>query len=229
MPTSTIKKLLELNVPLATNYGMTESCSAITITPPTKDLRILAETVGWPSDGTDIRLVSPDGVDVADGHEGEVLVRSPYNMLGYWRQPEATAQTLSSEGWLSTGDTARKNVNGSYSIVGRLKEMYKSGGYNVYPKEVEEVLESHEDVKAAAVVSIDDPVWQEVGLAYVQTNSIVSQDELMKHCRASLANYKVPKRFVRLEQLPLLPIGKIDKEALRARAAVDYSLGGDET
>lgn len=228
MPASTLERLFELNVPLATNYGMTESCSAITITPPTRDFKVLSETVGWPSEGSEIRLVSAEGDDVADGQEGEILVRSPYNMLGYWRRPEATAQTLSSDGWMRTGDTARKNPDGSYSIVGRLKEMYKSGGYNVYPKEIEEVLERHEGVEAAAVIAVEDPVWQEVGIAYVQAAVTVSPEELVEHCRASLANYKIPKCFIILDEFPLLPIGKIDKVSLRARAADDY-INGDKS
>ncbi len=222
MPHALIERLMEFGKPLATNYGMTESCSAITMTPPSRDPYFLLETVGWPSEGTEIRLVDGTGHDVPDGEAGQVLVRSPYNMLGYWRRPEATAETLSPDGWMSTGDTARRNADGSYTIVGRIKEMYKSGGYNVYPREVEEVLESHDAVDAAAVVSVEDPVWQEVGVAYVQSAVDVTPDELQKYCSARLANYKVPKHFVRLSEMPLLPIGKIDKVALRNRAKEDY-------
>ena len=221
MPYTLIGRLMEFGKPLATNYGMTESCSAITMTPPSRDPNFLIETVGWPSEGTEIRLVDATGHDVPDGDAGQVLVRSPYNMLGYWRRPDATAETLSSDGWMSTGDTARRNPDGSYSIVGRLKEMYKSGGYNVYPREVEEVLESHGAVDAAAVVAVEDPVWQEVGVAYVQSAVDLTPDELQKFCSARLANYKVPKHFVRLTEMPLLPIGKIDKVALKKRAKED--------
>jgi acyl-CoA synthetase (AMP-forming)/AMP-acid ligase II len=222
MPVSTIERLLEFGKPLATNYGMTESSSAITMTPPTVDMRILSETVGWASEGSEIRLVDAAEQNVQEGEVGQVLVRSPYNMLGYWHRPDATAQTLSADGWMSTGDTARRNPDGSYAIVGRLREMYKSGGYNVYPREIEEVLESHPAVETAAVVSVSDPVWQEVGVAYVQVAGELRPEELRAFCGARLANYKVPKHFVCIAEMPLLPIGKIDKVSLGNRAANDY-------
>lgn len=223
MPAALFAKLLQLGKPLATNYGMTESCSAITMTPPTRDPGVLLETVGWPSEGTEVRLVDAAGQDVPEGETGQVLVRSPYNMLGYWRRPDATAETLSSDGWMRTGDTAWCNSDGSYVIVGRLKEMYKSGGYNVYPREIEEVLESHPAVDAAAVVAVEDPVWQEVGVAYVQSAADLSTEELRKFCVERLANYKVPKHFVRLTEMPLLPIGKIDKMVLGEHAKKNYN------
>lgn len=229
MPVATIERLLGFGKPLATNYGMTESCSAITMTLPTTDMPILSGTVGWASDGSEIRLVNAAGQNVQEGEAGQVLVRSPYNMLGYWRRPEVTTQTLSADGWMSTGDTARRNPDGSYSIVGRLREMYKSGGYNVYPREIEEVLESHPAVDAAAVVSVEDPVWQEVGVAYVQAAEDLRPEDLRAFCSAQLANYKVPKHFVCVAEMPLLPIGKIDKVSLGNRAKNDYEKENQRT
>lgn len=222
MPRELLDRLLGYDIPLATNYGLTESGSAITIVPPSRDVDMLAGTVGFPFPGTEIRLVGPDGNIVADGMSGEIQARSVYNMLGYWNRPEATAETLLPGGWLATGDIGRRNPDGSYSIVGRVKEMYKSGGYNVYPREVETVIESHPAVDMAAVVSTSDPVWQEVGVAYVLPGGDLDLDDLKAFCRGKLANYKQPKRFVVLDEFPLLPIGKVDKVTLKKRAADDY-------
>lgn len=222
MPRELIERLLAFNVPLATNYGLTESGSAITILPPSRDIGQLAGTVGHPFPGTEVRLVDGDGHIVTGTGSGEIQARSVYNMLGYWNRPDATAEALLPDGWLATGDIGRRNPDGSYSIVGRVKEMYKSGGYNVYPREVETVLESHPAVGLAAVVSTPDPVWQEVGIAYILANGPVSITELKAFCRSRLANYKQPKMFVVLDDLPLLPIGKVDKVALQRRALDDY-------
>ena len=167
----------------------------------------------------EIRLADAEGRSVPAGIEGEVQTRSPYNLLGYWRRPDATDEAFTADGYFRTGDLAMRRPDGRYRIVGRLKEMYKSGGYNVYPREVESAIEAHPAVAQVAVVAAPDPVWQEVGIAYVEPCADVSVAELEAHCRARLANYKVPKRFVIEPNLPLLPIRKIDKVALKRRAA----------
>jgi acyl-CoA synthetase (AMP-forming)/AMP-acid ligase II len=217
LPLPLIRRLREIVPRLATAYNMTEA-SAITVVRPTDDLDVLSNTVGLPFEGVEIRLVGADGVVVADGEAGEVQTRSIYNMLGYWRRPRETAEVFTAEGWFRTGDVAERRLDGRYRIVGRIKEMFKSGGYNVYPREVEDVIESHPAVAMAAVVSRPDPRWQEVGVAYVLPRAPVTVVELEGLCRERLANYKVPKAFVLCEELPLLPIGKVDKVALRQRA-----------
>jgi acyl-CoA synthetase (AMP-forming)/AMP-acid ligase II len=223
MPREMIECLLAYDRPLASNYGMTESCSAITVVPPTRDPAVLEGSVGWPFACVDVRICGADGLAAAPGDIGELEARSPFAMLGYWRNPEATAATLSDDGWLRTGDLGRRNSDGSYSIVGRAKEMYKSGGFNVYPREVEEVIERHSSVDLAAVVSVKDSVWQEVGVAYILLRGSACIEEIERHCRENLANYKIPKKFLILDAMPLLPIGKIDKVGLKQRAAVDYA------
>src|SRR5690606_28165715 len=122
---------------LATNYGMTETGSAITLLEPTDDLDIAVDTVGGAFPDVEIKLVDEDGEAVADGEPGEVLARSPYLMLGYWQRPEATAEAFAEGGYFRTGDLAVRRPDGRYRIVGRRKEMFKSGGYNVYPREIE--------------------------------------------------------------------------------------------
>jgi acyl-CoA synthetase (AMP-forming)/AMP-acid ligase II len=142
------------------------------------------------------------------------------NMLGYWQRPEATNEAFTQDGWLRTGDLAEQLENGYYRIVGRLKEMYKSGGYNIYPREIEILLESHPAVAIAAVVSVPDPLYSEVGHAFIllEENQRITEQELKGFCGDKLANYKIPKRFILCDSLPMLPIGKVDKVALKKEA-----------
>ncbi|MEI9995595.1 MAG: class I adenylate-forming enzyme family protein [Rhizomicrobium sp.] len=218
MPSELLERLIEICPRMATNYGMTETTSAITIVEPTSDFDILAGSVGVAFPGVEIRLADGEDRAVSDGTEGEVQTRSRYNLLGYWRRPDATKDAFTADGFFKTGDLAVRRPDGRYRIVGRLKEMFKSGGYNVYPREVEAALEAHPAVGQAAVVSIADPLWDEVGVAYVVPREAVSAAALESHCRAHLANYKVPKRFVITGELPLLPIGKVDRRALKTLA-----------
>jgi acyl-CoA synthetase (AMP-forming)/AMP-acid ligase II len=220
MPGDTIRRLVQISPRLATNYGMTETTSAITAVSPNDDLDVLENSVGEAFPGVEVRLLDPEtGAIAEDGRAGEVQARSALNFLGYWNRPEATAEAFTSDSFFRTGDLAMRRPDGRYRIVGRLKEMYKSGGYNVYPRETEAVLEDHPAVAEAAVVSISDPTWQEVGVAYVVPRAAISVAELEAHCRNRLANYKIPKRFILIETMPLLPIGKTDKRALKERAS----------
>jgi acyl-CoA synthetase (AMP-forming)/AMP-acid ligase II len=217
MSETLISRLRRICPRLCTNYGMTESCGTITSVRPTDDLDVLAHSVGPAIKGIDVRLVGiEDSVELRHGI-GEVQVRSSYNALGYWRCPEATIAAFTTDGFLRTGDLAEERPDGLYKIVGRLTDMYKSGGYNLYPREIEAVLEGHPAITLAAVVAVPDPLWQEVGIAYVVTISPTTGPELAAYCRTLLADYKVPKRFIFEPELPLLPIGKVDKRALRAR------------
>jgi acyl-CoA synthetase (AMP-forming)/AMP-acid ligase II len=219
MPDDMIGELLKIGPPLATNYSMTESVSGITLLKPTRNRELLANSVGDAFPGVDIRLVDMNNEEVADGEPGEVTFKSRYAFLGYWRRPEATAEAFTADGYFKSGDLAIRRPDGRYRVVGRLKEMYKSGGYNVYPREVEMVLEKHPAVVVAAVVSKNDPLWQEVGVAYVTLSGDVEIAVLETWCRERLANYKIPKRIIVEPDMPLLPIGKIDKVALKKRAA----------
>jgi acyl-CoA synthetase (AMP-forming)/AMP-acid ligase II len=138
-------------------------------------------------------------------------------MKGYFNQPEATAAAFTPDGWFRTGDVAIARPDGNWKLVGRMKEMYKSGGYNIYPREIEIAIEAHPDVAMAAVLGIADPVYQEVGHAFVQLEAgrAVDVEVLRAWCRERLANYKIPKRFTIMPELPRLPIGKIDKQTLK--------------
>jgi acyl-CoA synthetase (AMP-forming)/AMP-acid ligase II len=226
MPEPVIERLLRVNRSLATNYGMTESTSAITAVSPTDDVELLANSVGIAFPGVEVRLLNSSGVPVAAGAVGEVQARSRMNFLGYWNRPEATRAAFTEDGWLRTGDLAIRREDGRYRIVGRIREMYKSGGYNVYPREVEQAIEDHPAIEVAAVVGVFSPVWHEVGAAFVVLREPLTEAELMAWLRLRLANYKLPKLVYFESGLPLLPIGKIDKEALRKRAQEDGAAGG---
>lgn len=219
MPRDFIRRLRTICPNLASNYGMTETTSAVMIIHPTDDLDVLSNTVGVPFEGVEVRLIGEDGNVVEQGHPGEIQARSRYNMLGYLNRPDDTRETLLPDGWLRTGDLAVEREDGHFELVGRLKEMFKSGGYNVYPREIEDVIEAHPNVVMAAVVSRPDDTWQEVGVAYVIPDEQLEVDELRRHCRERLANYKIPKEFVICDTLPLLPIGKVDKVSLREHAS----------
>jgi acyl-CoA synthetase (AMP-forming)/AMP-acid ligase II len=219
MSETLIARLRRICPRLCTNYGMTESCGTVTSVLPTDDLDILAHSVGQPIDGVEVRLTAMDDSIVARGETGEIQVRSGHNLLGYWRSREATIAAFTADGFLRTGDLAVERPDGRYRLVGRLTDMYKSGGYNVYPREIEAVLEGHPAITLAAVVAAPDPLWQEVGIAYVVALAPITASELAAYCRSLLAAYKIPKRIIVEADLPLLPIGKVDKRVLRARAA----------
>lgn len=203
---------------LATNYGMTETTSAITATQPTADRDILLNSVGKAFPGVELRVVDDTGTPVGIGEVGEVQSRSANNFLGYWGKPEETAKAFTNDGFFKTGDLAEIRPDGRLKIVGRLKEMFKSGGYNVYPREVEAVFEDHPAVNESVIVSIPDPMWQEVGIAFVTLTAPITPDALLDWAKERLANYKLPKRLYIEKELPLLPIGKVDRSSLKERA-----------
>ncbi|NJS13329.1 MAG: acyl--CoA ligase [Sphingopyxis sp.] len=215
---SAIEALRAVCPRLATNYGMTETSSAITTLEPVDDVELLEHSVGHGFPGVEIKLIDGDGREVNGDAVGEVHARSHLNFLGYWNRPEETAAAFDADGFFRTGDLAMRRPDGRYRIVGRNKEMFKSGGYNVYPREVEACIEDFAGVDQCVVVGMSDPVWQEVGCAFVVGDSRVSVADLTLHCRSNLANYKIPKRFCVVETLPLLPIGKVDRLALASLA-----------
>ena len=214
---------------LGTSYGLTETTGSVTYTSDAAGPEELLETVGAPDPRYEVRIARPDGTPVLPGEEGEIQVRGEHVMLGYWRQPEATAQALDRDGWLHTGDVALLRPDGGYAIRGRLSGMYKSGGENVHPREVERVLEEHPDVALAAVVGVPDPVYGEVGRAWVirEPGTDPGEEELRAFCRARLVNFKVPKTIAVRDMLPFLPIGKVDRMALRNEALAGTGRGGD--
>lgn len=212
-----VKPVAALGIPMSTVYGQTETCGIVTATEFSASTAVMAETIGKPLPFADLRIVRADGSEAAIGESGEIQIRGPYCMTGYFNRPEATAEAFTADGYLRTGDIGVLREDGNFSFVGRLKEMYKSGGYNIYPVEIELALAEHPAVQLAAVLPIAHPVFQEVGHAFVATSD-PSLDEaaLKQFLLPRLANYKVPKTFSILNELPLLPNSKVDKQALKA-------------
>ena len=217
MPLEFVRTYQELGVRLFTIYGMTETCGNATFSSPDDTAEELATTVGKPNPDADVIVADDDGNEVPPGEEGEVWYRHEAKLLRYLNNPAATAAALTPDGFLRTGDIAVRLPGGHLRLVGRKSEMFKSGGLNVYPREIEMVLEEHPAVAIAAVVSVKDPVYSEVGAAYVvcEPGASAGPEELRAWCKERLAGYKVPKTFETRDDLPLLPIGKVDKQALR--------------
>lgn len=208
---------------LFNSYGLTESTGTVTMTEPGASVDQLANSVGVPVMDSAVRLAAEDG-SVIDrdvlGVDGEIQVFGDHVFDGYLNNSQATSSSFTSDAWLRTGDVAQWRSDGSLRLVGRLTEMYKSGGYNIYPREVEGVLESHPAIELAAVIGVPDPLWGESGTAYVKTAlETLTAEQLAQWCRDRLAAYKVPKRFVLCRDLPLLPIGKVDRSRLRGADA----------
>ena len=205
---------------VVTGYGLTEAGTA-TATSPADDFETVATTVGRARPGFEVRIVDVSGNDVGAGEPGEVLLRGPSVMSHYLDDPEATAATLSAEGWLRTGDLGVIDDAGNLRIVGRAKDMFIVGGFNAYPAEIENALLRHPDVSHAAVIGIPDERLGEVGMAFVvlRPGATTSSDDIIAWSRDQMANYKVPRVVEIVAELPLGATGKVLKDELRARAA----------
>ena len=195
-------------------YGLTETTGVLTVTSPDDPVDAVVTTCGRPVPGVELRLLDAEGVEVAAGERGEVVVRGPSVMAGYLDDPEATAEVLR-DGWLHTGDVGELDPAGRLRIVDRLKDMVVVGGFNVFPAEVEHVLLEHDAVAQVAVVGEPDARLGEVVVAHVVLRAPAGDEELAAHCRAELAGYKVPRRFVRHDELPRNTTGKVMKAALK--------------
>jgi long-chain acyl-CoA synthetase len=206
-------------------YGLTEASPLLTVLPredhvitDEKSIRRLA-SCGKPAQGVDVRVVKEDGSDAGPGEVGEIIARGPNIMLGYWRRPQDTEDTIR-DGWLHTGDLATVDEDGYIYLVDRKKDMIVTGGENVYSTEVEAVLYAHPAVKEAAVISVPDPDWGEAVHACValRDGMQATAEELAEFCRERLAGYKVPRSIEFMEgELPKGGTGKILKKQLRER------------
>lgn len=194
-------------------YGMTEvgvNCFSMTADESYRK----PGSIGKPMMFTTIRLLDGEGGDVAVDEVGEMVIRGPHVSLGYWKNEQATRDSYLDGGWFRTGDLARRDADGFFYIAGRRKEMFISGGVNVYPAEIEAELVSHARVSDAAVIAVDDPTWGEVAVAFVVAVDVTA-DELTEYLTLRIAKYKVPKRFIFIETLPRTPYGKVVKDELR--------------
>ncbi len=213
-----------LGCPVITRYTSTEAGVA-TSTVTGDDDEIIATTVGRPAPEVELRIVPPTGTagaaeSLPAEEVGEIICRSPAMMRGYWRDEALTRTVVDRNGWLHTGDLGVIGEDGNVRIVGRLKEMYIRGGYNVYPAEVEATLADHAAIAQAAVVGYPDPVLGERGAAFVVPADPADPptlDELRDWCRERIADYKAPDRLVLVDAFPVNATHKVDKAALAAR------------
>lgn len=200
--------------PLIEAYGLTETSPAVTINPFTTPEYTGA--IGLPIPSTEVKIVDADGQELDISEVGELCVRGPQVMKGYWNMPDETAKVLHSDGWLHTGDMARIDGRGYVFLVDRKKDMVNVSGFNVYPNEIEDVVMEHPDVKEAAVIGVpDSDTGEAVKLFVVREHGNVTQAQIKEFCRENLTGYKRPKFIAFRNELPKNPVGKILRRELR--------------
>ena len=205
--------------PIYQGYGLTETSPVATLNPFQRPKR---EAIGVPIPGTDVRFVDADNHDVPFGEVGELWVKGPQVMQGYWQRPDETVRVLR-DGWLATGDIAKMDDEGYIQIVDRKKDMILVSGFNVYPNEVEAVLLAHAGVTDAAVVGVPDDEHGEIVVAFVTKKDPALTEEIVRtHCKASLTGYKVPRLVVFKDDLPKSNVGKVLRKDLRDEAQRAY-------
>jgi fatty-acyl-CoA synthase len=214
-------------------YGLTEASPVITQTRTEDPVELRVETVGRPIPNIEVKVVDPaTGETLGDNEQGELCTRGHVVMLGYYKDPEATARAIDRDGWLHTGDLAVRLSNGYYRITGRIKDMVIRGGENIYPREIEEFLFTHPAVEQASVVGVPDDKYGEELCAWIRLKVGVqtpSEDEIRQFCKQKLAHYKVP-RYVRfVEAFPQTVTGKIQKFKIREQMMTDLGLKQQET
>lgn len=207
-------------------YGMTETSPGATSLPA----RFVAERIGssgLPHFFSDVRVVEPAGSETGPGEVGEILVQGPNVMVGYWGRPDATADAMAEEGWFHTGDMGYQDESGFLFVTDRLKDMFISGGENVYPVEVEAAILELPEVATVAVIGVPDQRWGEVPHAYVtpRPGATIDQDLIQQHLTGRLARYKIPRTVDVVDEMPTTATGKIRKDQLRTRYARELGQG----
>jgi long-chain acyl-CoA synthetase len=195
-------------------YGSTEA-GVVTNLRPVDQLRKV-KCVGQPFVGNRVRLINAEGREAAPCEVGELFSTSPYLFNGYYGKPEQTAEAFSPDGWVSVGDLAKRDEDGFFYIVDRKKDMVITGGMNVYPREIETVLDQHPAVRESAIIGVPDPQWGEQLVAYVVLTQAATPEDLAAYARSNLASYKLPKSFIPIGALPRNANGKVLKTELRA-------------
>lgn len=210
-----IETFLEDGIPLVNGYGMSEAGTAIHMPLDRDAVARHPGSVGFPAPLLSVRLVGEDGEDVADGEVGEIWVKGPSVTPGYWNKPGETARAFVGD-WYRTGDLGRRAEGGVIHVPDRLKDMYISGGENVFPAEIEAVIGGNPKVRDVAVLGLPDPKWGECGVAFIVAHADApSVEEIHEHCAERLASYKRPARIVFLDQIPRTASGKAQKHILR--------------
>jgi fatty-acyl-CoA synthase len=220
LPDSLLRQFASRGATVLNGMGMTETGPTVFLM-DAENAELKIGSVGKPQLLCSVRLVDQDGHDVATGETGELLFAGLGITPGYFQRPDATAEAMTADGWLRSGDLGRQDEDGYYYIVGRLKDMYISGGENVYAAEVEGQLGAHPDILEAAVIGVADEKWGEVGHAYLMArpgHSLPSDSDIASFCRQGLAPYKVPKRFIEVTGFARTAAGKVQKHLLPGAA-----------
>lgn len=201
--------------PLVEGYGLTETSGAATVNPP--NISEHTGTTGFPLPSTEVEIRDPEGKVVPMGDSGEVHIRGPQVMAGYWNRPEETAKVIGKDGFFATGDIGQFTPEGYLKIVDRLKDMVLVSGFNVYPNEIEDVLAAHPGILEAAVIGVpDEQSGEAVKAVVVRKDPSLTAEQVITHCRASLTGYKVPRQVEFRNTLPKSPVGKILRRELRS-------------
>ena len=214
VPKVMLKEYYRKGITISQIFGQTEASTITFLSPDDAVLKI--GSVGLPVFHGEVRIVDKAGKEVSPGEVGEVIIRGPTLMSGYWKQPELTAETIR-DGWLYTGDLARTDEEGYVYIIDREKDMYISGGENVYPAEIEKVLHTHPKIFDAGIVGVPDEKWGEVGKAFIvlKPGETMSNGEAFECLKGKVAKYKIPKYVEFIEELPKTASGKIQKFLLK--------------
>lgn len=217
MPDKMLQQFAARGATVLNGMGMTETGPTVFLMDEANAMNKIG-SVGKPQLLASVRLVDADGNDVSRGATGELWFSGLGITPGYYNRPDATAESLGEDGWLRSGDLGRQDEDGYYYIVGRLKDMYISGGENVYAAEVEGQLAAHPGILEAAVLGVADEKWGEVGCAYLLPQpgvALPGENDLIDFCKQRLAAYKVPKYFVRVDDFPRTAAGKVQKHLLQ--------------
>lgn len=222
-PLPVIEAYRQRGVPIRQGYGLTEAgpnCFSL----PAEDAVRKEGSIGFPNFFIDAKLTNQDDSEANAGEVGELLMKGPHLFAGYWANADETAKTLR-DGWICTGDLMKRDGEGYYYVVGRKKDMYISGGENVYPAQVERILQMHESISLAAVIAMPDPKWGETGWAFVQLHPefAVTESDVIRWSKQHLATFQCPAKVLFVDELPIGYSGKIDKLILRERAALHQS------
>jgi HIP---CoA ligase len=204
---------------VVTGYGLTETTGTVAMCRHDDDPEIIAHTSGRPLDGIEMKIVDADGNEVPTGEQGEIVTRGYQVMIGYFDNPEATAETVDADGWLHTGDVGYVDAQNNVTITDRIKDMFIVGGFNAYPAEIEGLMLEHPDLAQVAIVGVPDARMGEVGMAFVVPTAghAVDRDEVLAWAREHMANFKAPRYLEVIDALPLNASGKVLKFELRQR------------
>jgi long-chain acyl-CoA synthetase len=210
----------KFDCPILEGYGLSETSPVASFNPPDRERK--AGSIGIPIEGVEMQVWDDDGIEAPQGEVGEIVIRGHNVMKGYWQRPEATEESIDADGWFRSGDMGKVDEDGYFFIVDRKKDLIIRGGYNVYPREVEEVLYEHPAVQEAAVVGVpDDSLGEEVAAAVVvKEGETLDAQELKAYVKEQVAAYKYPRKIWFVDELPKGPTGKILKREIEAPAEV---------